>query len=357
MSWLRRPRGQLGCHHPETWEIVNGYRFAMGSRPVVTLCGEATDFTTLITALDTSTPKRRLLRLGLLVAARLRLFPIIARRLSESESEEVEMLTAPMHRIATEQGRQLRALAVVWPGGDRIHRRYVTGVDAKGTMCLFTKVTLDPALDWYLLQNEMMLLDSLAERPISGVRTPRVFYAECVGCQGAVVMEAIPAKREHLDWAAVRELLPLRGPTGWRELEAGEVPWLDRGLDVEVSDSFRECVNHALSQGLMVGVVNGDVRPNNVVVSGGDTWLFDWEYAAFDAPANTDLVAALLNARTQRTDPDKAAEVLVDFIGDLPKAGVSVFDAAVSLLYLSTVAHPWALLLMKREWPPIADAC
>lgn len=334
----------------ETWEIVKGYQFILGTRPVITLCGHAGDFVTLVGALDTSSPKRRLLRIGLLFAARLHLLPAITRSLSPFEIDQIAALTMPMHRIAAEQGTVLRSLSVLWPAGDRHHRRYITGIDGEGTVRLFSKVTVDPDLDWHLLRNEGDVLAALEATPLPMLRTPRVFRAERDDYQGALVMEAIPPRRQYLGWLAIRDLLPLRDPAGGRTLQARDVPWLKEALNHEMSASFRRCADEATQRGMRVGLVNGDMRPSNVVLSAKEIWIFDWEYAAQDAPAQTDLVAALLNARTPQASFDEAADVLAGFIEDVRRSGLSVRDAALSLLYLSTVAHPWALLLMKQGW-------
>jgi hypothetical protein len=73
------------------------------------------------------------------------------------------------------------------------------------------------------------------------------------------------------------------------------------------------------------------VRPSNVVSSHGETWLFDWEYAAQDAPASTDLVAALLNARTDGSRNKIAGDVLDAFLSDVAEAKLTLREAVASL--------------------------
>ncbi len=315
---------------------------------MVTLCGEDRDFASLVAAMDASTLKRRTLRLCLLFAARLRLIPVIAKALTKDAQSEVDVVTKPLHTAAVGQGRQIRSLSVQWPAGDRTHRRYVLGVDEEGSLRFFSKVSIDPAMDGPLLNNEERLLTTLMRDPLPRVRTPRLFHAERTDTLGALVMEALPSQRDHVDWAGIRSLLPLREPQCH---ESRQPAWVVEALEGDMSETFRAVVACGLPQ-LRTALVNGDVRPSNVITSAGQVWLFDWEYGAHDAPTSTDLAAALLNAKTSRVPPAHAPEVLVRWRDDVREAGIALPEAALCLLYLSTVDHPWAKLLMTQEWPP-----
>ena len=326
---------------------MKGYQLNLGSRPVVTLCGHDRDFATLVAAMDASTLKRRTLRQGLLFAARLRLVPLIGTALTRDAQSELEAMTKPLHTAAAGQGSRVRSLSVQWPAGDRTHRRYVLGVDQEGSLRFFSKVTVDPALDGQLLDNEGQLLTTLAGDPLPHVRTPRLFHTERTDDLGALVMEALPTQRDHVDWAGIQSLLPLREPQSHRPHAPA---WVAKALEEDMSATFTAVVTRGLPK-LRTGLVNGDVRPSNVVVSAGQIWLFDWEYGAHDAPASTDLAAALLNAKTSGAVPTQAPEVLVRWLGDVEGAGIAQPEAALCLLYLSTVDHPWAKLLMTQEWP------
>ena len=326
---------------------MKGYQLNLGSRPVVTLCGDDRDFSTLVAAMDASTLKRRTLRQGLLFAARLRLVPFIGKELTRDDQSELDAMTKPLHTAAAGQGSRVRSLSVQWPAGDRTHRRYLLGVDQGGSLRFFSKVTVDPNLDGHLLDNEGQLLATLAGDPLLHVRTPRLFHAERTDDFGAIVMEALPMKRDHVDWAGIQSLLPLREPHSHRPRQPA---WVATALDGDMSATFRAVVTRGLPK-LRTGLVNGDVRPSNVVVSAGEIWLFDWEYGAQDAPASTDLAAALLNAKTSGALPTHAPGVLVRWRDDVEGAGIALPEAALCLLYLSTVDHPWAKLLMTQQWP------
>ncbi len=52
--------------------------------------------------------------------------------------------------------------------------------------------------------------------------------------------------------------------------------------------SFRRAVDRALADGVAVGLVHGDLAPHNMLSHGSHTWIFDWEYASEDGPAEVD---------------------------------------------------------------------
>lgn len=221
-------------------------KFGFRSRQLITLCGTSEDFVQLIREIDASTFKRMIVRIWLLGFARLRLLRLICKPLTVTDLEDVSRITAPLLRVASARGVDVRSDWISWPAGDRMHRRYVLVVDDGGRSCLFSKVSTDLIKDGEMLAREHRILRDLAATPLPAWRTPRSFG--CSQAEGYVglVLEPLPFPRSHLNWEAIAKDLPLLNTrvTGAAGLiEPRMTSWFGYAMKIEMSASFRDMVS------------------------------------------------------------------------------------------------------------------
>ncbi len=315
----------------------------LGTRRVVTLLGNPGHLAMLVGSLDTATPRRRVVRGALVLASRTRTLPLLSRR--SDDDPELKRCLAPVRDLVEEDG----AVMVVWPPGDRVHRRYVAVSDARGRLTAFAKVSTAPTEDGPALRTECAVLTTLGAEPLANARSPRVLSSVEDDGLVALVLEAIPADREHLTWDEVIELLPLR-----RTGSAGASTHRANRPHVGGSASFLTLAATA-SPGER-DLANGDIRPSNAVRAGGQVWVFDWEFASFDAPLATDLVSALLTRRVETSDTGDAQRVVDDLLLAAADRGVVPRDVAAAVGYLAAAGQPWAITATRQEWPGAANA-
>ncbi|MGG5260604.1 hypothetical protein [Phycicoccus avicenniae] len=322
--------------------MVHGHVVTLAGRRVVTLLGSRRHHRELVRALDTSTPRRRLVRGALLAATTVRALPLIARR-----AEADEVVTTCLRAIEDGHGR-VAAVMVAWPAGDRTHRRYLFVTAPDGRPLAFAKVSTRPDDDGAELRREAELLREVGRRTL-GVVVPAVLALVDTPTMVAVVLEPIPTARAHLTWDEVLGLLPLDATSGPRSAESQ-----DDVVDVEPptttgSASFRALMASGPAGGS--GLAHGDLRPSNAVRAEGRVWLFDWEYGSLDAPAYVDLASAVLTQRVESDTVSTPQEVLDDVLAALAARGVPAAEAARAVGYLAGTGQPWAVKVVGERWP------
>ena len=322
----------------------------VAGRRVATLLGDSRHFPALVRSLDTATPRRRAVRAALLAATRTRTTYLISRSVA-SDSDELTTMLAPV-RAAMDDG-SLSAAMVLWPTGDRFHRRYVFACNEVGALTAFAKISIRPDLDAESFRAERRALEHLEGSPLSRVRTPRVLDFVDRADLTALVLEAIPAERHHLSWEEVVSLPPLDNWTRTHDPE--DLGWTGASASLGVSASFAALTADELPP-LRTTIANGDLRPSNVVRAGGYVWVFDWEYGSTAAPVATDLVSAVLNRRIEAGPSPEPSAVLVDLLTTLRDRGVAREEAALAVLYLASTGQPWANQLVRQRWPSTLDS-
>lgn len=330
------------------------HQLCLGSRRVLTLWGDPAHFRGLIAEMDGSTPKRRGVRASLLALQASGLLRRASRELTGEELAHVYRVVAPLLAFASRSGMHISSWSINWPVGDRHHRRYVLAVDRSGEPCLFAKVSVDASgdaelfTDAKLFKREHLMLRRLSSRPLPDWRTPRSLSYQLDGGWATLIQEPLPPGRQHLSPERIARHLPLGQPGQVRAL--GSTSWVHDALAKHMSPSFEQYVRTTAVKPVPVGLVNGDIRPSNAVWAGGGRWLFDWEFAAWDAPRQADIVLDILNTWLPRRGSRKL--LLKTIHGASQRRGICPAELALSLLYLSTVGHRRARELMTHEWSP-----
>lgn len=327
----------------------------IGRRRIATLMGEPRDFRALVRELDGSTHKRRAAKGYAQLRHRIRLLPTRTYPPPDAASRnDIERSLQPVQQVASAMGLELRSFAVFWPTADRAHRRYVVATDQGGRVRLFAKVSLDVATDQARFEQEDKMLRGLAETGLRGWRTPHTYgVVGDEGCCTSLVLQPLPARRRQLQWAQIAKDLPL-APTSRAPAIAplpGGTTWFGPALQIEMSADVRRLVESAADRCGYLGLANGDISPSNALRVGRERWLIDWEFGAWDAPRDVDVVVGLLTSRAIRLPNSRPEDLLRWLRASAHRCGLEDDMTALSLLYLSTVNRAWAPRLLTLSWP------
>lgn len=317
----------------------------VGSRPLIAFGGDVSLYGELARLMDASTPKRSLVRN---IARTLVSTHLVSGFTTPIRSRDVPGLHQVLDSISR-AGTGAAAWSVTWPpGSDRSQRRYVLVLDEDGRSILFAKITTDLAADGSLFEREYRLLQHLDETPLRKWRVPKAFKLVRSHGACAMLLEPLPAVREALAWSEVRAGLPV-APV--RIARATSPSWIEPGLALPMSRSFERVVRHRLQSPLAVGMVNGDIRPQNAVMAGQQRWMFDWEMGSLEGPAACDAVVSQLNEFVSARPHQPDRTVRDNLLSWTQAQALDPEDLCMVLLYLGTVDHHWARRLMLLEWP------
>lgn len=244
----------------------------------------------------------------------------------------------------------------VWPADPARGRVYVHWLDSDGRKAAFAKLALD-ASNADLILNEQHALEQLNRMAALQVRVPRVLAAGELQGLAFLVVESLPPHARITDWAKDPPLESLiqdyAGPPhrmSFADLQ--RAPWWSRFCHLGWRDrGFAEAVRAAAADGLDVCRAHGDLNQTNVLRTGGEVWLLDWEQSSDTAPCLTDPVCVATDRLWPLTRRD-AGKALQAFLNAMWRGQTSEHHQRVllALAFLCAAEFPPAMLL-AANWP------
>ena len=293
-------------------------------------------------------PGARLLKAAAVVASRLGMAPMLAQsrlHVSGSPAFAVDLLPQPAH-------------CALFTGTEGPHRKSVVQVmDAQGAIKAFAKIACAPSVQ-SLLTHEARVLEQLHAVHLHSASLPTVM---AIGeFRGATILVTDTVK--HAGTRSPAQLLPAH-LAFLHELSvrmpAAPTDGVDDLLDdlharmTRVRDGLEPAWRSRLEGALVriedhpwaiapVGFSHGDFTPWNCFLHDEGLYVFDWEYAGYEFPADYDLIHFLM-ALPGRSGRSSAKEIgsLIATLSERP--GCNVLQAGARLLaYLATLSLRYA---------------
>lgn len=275
-------------------------RLALAGKTVVELVGDGhTKFGSAVATLDPTSRYRRVLRPAIgLAVDRVQLRPP-----DVDSPRQVACLRAfdsfsDMARVTCDL--TITAALVLALGPWRPTRICMLGLDPQGTPVAFCKVRTASG-HAEQLAHEVHALSQ--ECPAAASFRRPILLGQTTNGQESLLMTDVPTGARRLpEWASV--IRSLRADSVATEtIVLGEQQWF---ADALLREGLRPIVGELMDlEEAQVGAANAhvDVRPSNVLVASGESWLLDWESFASGAPWLTDLVmASAVGDRSTLTD-------------------------------------------------------
>jgi hypothetical protein len=228
------------------------------------------------------------------------------------------------------------------------HRKLVVQfMDSAGCIKGYAKVACAPAVHT-LLVREAAIMQELGRIGLRSAVIPRVLFNEIRAGAAVLVMDTVDAPRKglpsrlqaaHLDF--LDELAARTGATWARSGDVLLRSWeaQARSLDGHLSLEWRNRL--ARAQWMLTarpelvasrGLAHGDFTPVNTLTNRGELFVFDWEYAGGDYPADFDLIRYLdAWMRPAGTHPWRRAEAILRvLVGELGRSRAEAYSRLVA---------------------------
>ncbi len=293
-------------------------------------------------------PGARMLKAAAVLAGRLGLAPIVAQsrlHVSGSPAFAVDSLPQP-------------AYCALFTGTAGPHRKSVVQVmDGEGAISAYAKISCAPSVQ-SLLTHEAKVLEQLHAVHMRCASLPRVM---AIGeCRGATILVTDTVK--HVGTRSPARLLPVHLAFLHElsvRLPAGSAHGVDALLDdlharmSRVRDGLESAWRRRLEAALVriegqrqaiapTGFSHGDFTPWNCFPHDEGLYIFDWEYAGYEFPADYDLIHFLmaLPSGSNCGGPKEATSLLAAISG---RSGCDERQAETRLLaYLATLSLRYA---------------
>ncbi len=182
-------------------------------------------------------------------------------------------------------------------------RVYATFFNAARQPIGFAKIALiDGSPE--LLETEGRALEKIGALPGRTYHVPKLIALETTDNYRLLLMQSLPASARPYP-GRDEAVLNFKVHAGRRYVQPQEFRTLSwwSGLQAELTekhDAFSNALQRYGRQGLNVGWAHGDLGPGNMMISGDELWIYDWEQSQPDAPHSTDTIGFFLGCRTRR---------------------------------------------------------
>jgi len=266
-----------------------------------------------------------------------------------------------MHSIRQTLGRSDLFPVVHGPPQRERKRAYVHLLDASGHPVAFAKVAFD-GFNNAQLERETEILSLLRNSGPRRFKTPLMLAHGLFNGDRFILFEPLPIMMApvKLPWELLRPAAhEISGPLRIlpRQIVLESDWWNQLLKRPDVTPQFVSELESLIAGGLPVCVVHGDLGVNNLVVSGEDLWIIDWEQWCEAAPFRSDEISYYLSAHQQQiiSRPrvaigefsrkfldDNSAETWRDVVGAL------AFLAATGLESAQKLVANWDLTLVAE---------
>jgi hypothetical protein len=255
--------------------------------------------------LQPNTLRRTLFRWGLRLAVESGLDVLLGSVPSPLDARLEYNFAAWLEAVRSSLGERDAKAVVVWPPEPHRGRVYVHLLRPDTTPLAFAKLAFDADGDGCLAA-EARALEALGTAGLKECRVPRVLDTGRFPVHRYLLLEPTPANarpvkpaHDAFPSACVQEYAgsprviqgnDLRQLPWWRKFRrrAGECP------------RFAEEVDRLRGSPVRVCRVHGDLGPGNMVRSGPELWLLDWEQSCPQAPESTDTISYYLGLRVRQ---------------------------------------------------------
>jgi hypothetical protein len=286
---------------------LSSYRlFRVGNRPLLAFpAGPRAGRLRSAGLLRADTPARRLLRAILTTIVYCGADRLLFRPAADAGLRLPDLDLDSLLQEASAHVRAEELWAVLmWPPDPARGRIYVL-LTAPDGLEAFVKVGFSP-FDAARLENETHMLRALGEMDDRPFHVPEVLFARreneslCwLAIKALAESAGLRSRKEANEPGEVLRFLAEHSPAGVGDRPAADCPWY-RGYQVDPGGSGRVREVLGAAPSFRTGWAHGDLGPGNMLVTGKDTWLIDWENASFCAPHLTDRVCYWLSLRQRR---------------------------------------------------------
>ena len=202
--------------------------------------------------------------------------------------------------ISLEIGEKCIYATVVWPSPSDRGRIYVHLMDYKGRQLAFVKISLDQLND-RMLRNENATIKCLYAQKLKFSCQPKILsWGQFCGYT-YLALEPLPESARPIQLSRDELTNIIREYSGTAhtipKTDIQDIDWWSAFCEFAVSaPEFMETMKMAISQGMKVCRVHGDLGPHNMVREDRRLWLFDWEHSSKNGPCHTDELSMWLSA-------------------------------------------------------------
>ncbi len=223
-----------------------------------------------------------------------------------------------LEHISSEIGKECVYATVVWPSQLHRGRIYVHLMDCHGRQAAFVKISLDQFND-QMLSNENDTIKYLYTRQLKLSTQPGILcFGQFCGYT-YLALEPLPESAQPIR-PSLNELVNIiqeyAGPVRViPETNIQDIGWWPAFHEFASSvPEFMETMKNAVSNGMKVCMVHGDMGLHNMVLENKRLWLFDWEQSSKEGPCHTDELSMWLSANQKLAlrSPDRAVKCFAD---------------------------------------------
>lgn len=248
---------------------------------------------------------------------------------------------------------------LLWPPQPDRGRTYVHLLLPDGGSAGFAKVAHDAKNDREI-SREADVLHELTAHPLRCARTPKVLSRFTLDGHVTVVQEGFPSSAEPspIRWTPWHNdfIEEYGGPIHRLDRSSlEEQPWWTSSKRAAARyESFAEALDHVGidDAGLPVRRVHGDFGPANVLQSGDQRWVVDWESSAERAPVLVDPVWFAIGRRKRdiQKRPERALESLMAAFATGDERAARR-DLLAALAFLLGVGYSSRVGPLAEIWP------
>jgi hypothetical protein len=202
--------------------------------------------------------------------------------------------------ISSEIGEKCNYATVIWPSELYRGRIYVHLMDCQGRQLAFVKISLDQLND-QMLYNEDETIKCLYVKKLKFSYQPKILSLGRFCDYTYLALEPIPESAQPIkpswdkltniirEYAGIAQTIP--------KTNVQDIDWWPAFCEFAASvPEFMETMENAISKGMKVCRVHGDLGPHNMVLEDRRLWLFDWEHSSKNGPYYTDELSMWLSA-------------------------------------------------------------
>jgi hypothetical protein len=301
------------------------------------------------------TPNRRRIKRAIQLAQAAGLDRLLAHRAEKLPLPGEFDFSSWLDRARRDLGRRDLHAVVVWPPPARSRARvYVHLLGENARRVAFAKLTFD-AYNNDRIARESRALASLDNSKPAEFRVPRVLGGDAFQNGRYLLLEPLPqdAVSLNVSWPFVKERIIAQYAGTPRTLtrdQLQQLPWWAqfRRESVQSIEFLRELDRLPFSE-IQVCRAHGDLGGHNMVQSGQEVWLFDWEEACDNAPIRADEVRFYLGQHQRQIldDPSCALSGLGDAFS--LRTASHRLEVMLALAFLQS-AGIGAAEIMIRHW-------
>jgi len=271
----------------------------MGNRPLLAFpCASYNAHIAALHCFPAYTRKRKLFLIAMQMAVRTgvssRLWKTVFSPLSVIDAS---VLTTWLETLSEQLHKPCLYPVFVWPADAERGRVYIHLLDQSGNRVAFVKLALDQSnID--LIQNEKSVLRQLNTARWPNVRVPKVLGEGMIQGCCYLMVESAPQQAKTIDrknTLVIDEIISVYAGEPWRMpmVEVEKLMWWQCFMGQTQFDSkLFQTIKDVALDGVDVCRVHGDLNQTNILLTGEEVWLLDWERSCKAAPYLTDAICA-----------------------------------------------------------------